>query len=87
MQKMNGRYELIVKNGKTFWIPAATSVSILNFGHWEQAFRVFSNIYCKANLHRVAELIEYNHIIHTIALSYTWDNVYAYNREFRMHMA
>ena len=26
-------------------------------------------------------------MIHTVALSYIWDNVYAYDKEFRRHMA
>ena len=52
-----------------------------------QAFSVFSNIYTKANLHRSSELIDYNHVIHTISLCYVWDNVYLYNKDFRMHIA
>ena len=83
----DGRMEMIYKNGKTFWSPVSVSVYINSFAKWEQAFRVFSNIYCKANPQRAAELIEYNHIIHTISLQFMWDNVYMYDREFRMHMA
>ena len=82
-----GRMELVHRNGKTFWAPVSASVNINGFAKWEQAFRVYSNIYCKANPHRSAELIEYNHIIHTVALAYIWDNVYTYDREFRLHMA
>ena len=83
----DSRMELVVHNGKTFWVPMVSSVNINSFSKWEQAFRVFSNIYCKFNPHRAAELIEYNHVIHTIAMSYTWDNMYTYDREFRLHMA
>ena len=79
--------EMIYKNGKTFWSPVSVSVSINSYVKWEQAFRVFSNIYCKANPTRSAELIEYNHIIHTVAQAYVWDNVYTYHKEFRLHMA
>ena len=82
-----GRMEMYVKNGCTFWMPVTHSVHIGNFGKWEQAFRVFSNIYCKVNPHRAAELIEYNHVIHTISLAYVLDNVYTYDKEFRRHMA
>ena len=32
-------------------------------------------------------MIEYNHVIHTISSTYVWDNVYQYDKEFRMHMA
>ena len=82
----DGRMEMIVKDGRTFWSPVTSVTNIGSFAKWEQAFRVFSNIYCKANSHRSAELIEYNHIIHTIAMAYSWDNVYTYDKEFRMHM-
>ena len=83
----DGKMEMYVKNGRTFWMPVSHTVSINSFARWEQAFRVFPNIYCKANPHRASELIEYNHVIHTIAMAYTWDNVYTYDKEFRMHMA
>ena len=79
--------EMIIRNGKTFWVPVGNSVQINSFAKWEQAFRVFSNIYCKANPNRAAELIEYNNVIHTIAMAYTWDNVYTYAKEFRLHMS
>ena len=83
----DGRMEMYVKNGKTFWSPVSAAVVINGFPKWEQAFRVFADIYSKANPHRSAELIEYNHIIHTVALAYIWDNVYMYDKEFRMHMS
>ena len=38
------------------------------------------------NPHRSAELIEYNHVIHTISTVYQWDNVYLYDKDFRIHM-
>ena len=83
----DGRMEMCVCNGRTYWVPASQGTNINNFGKWEQAFRVFSNIYCKANPHRAPELIEYNHIIHTISTAYIWDNVYMYDKEFRLHMS
>ena len=81
------RLEMINKNGKPFYVPVSEITAITSFAKWEQAFRVFSNIYSKANPHRSSELIEYNHIIHTISLSYIWDNVYLYDKDFRMHLA
>ena len=83
------RYELVVKDGKMFWSPVSSSekVAITNFQKWEQAFRVFSNIYCKAHPSRSGEMIDYNHIIHSIAVSYAWDNVYAYDKDFRLHLS
>ena len=48
---------------------------------------IFSNIFTKFHPHRVGELIQYNHVIYSISLTYTWENVYAYDKEFRMHIA
>ena len=33
------------------------------------------------------ELTQYNHVIHTTSMSYIWDNVYAYDKEFRYRIA
>ena len=82
----DGRMEMIVKGGKTYWSPVSEAVTISNFFKWEQAFRVFANIYTKSHPHRSSELIEYNHIIHNISTAYVWDNVYTYDKDFRIHM-
>ena len=87
MIEEEGRMEMYVKNGRTYWAPASVSVNIGSFSKWEQAFRVFSNIYCKENPSRAAELIEYNHIIHTISQNFSWENVYSYDKDFRLHIA
>ena len=81
------RFEMVIRNGKTFWSPVGNVVSITSYAKWEQAFRVFSNIYCKANPNRSVELMEYNNVIHTMAMAYNWGNVYTYDKEFRLHMA
>ena len=81
------RLELIVRNGRTFWAPVTEAVTINNFAKWEQAFRIFSNVYNSYHPEKVCELIQYNHIIHTIALTFAWDNVYAYDKEFCMHIS
>ena len=86
------RMELVNKNGHTYFVPAsshgsADSAVISSFSRWEQAFRVFSNIFTNRFPHRSSELIQYNHIIYTAALSFSWDNVYLYDKEFRLHMA
>ena len=62
------------------------NLAISSYSRWEQAFRVFSDIYSAAFPDRATELIQYNHIIHTAAQSYLWDNVYTYDIEFRKHM-
>ena len=78
-----------MRGGKTFWVPAADHEvqSIHNFSKWEQAFRVYSDIYLRSHPARSTELIQYNHIIHTAALTYVWDNVYTYDKEFRLHLS
>ena len=84
----DSRMELIFKGGKAYWVPATREVSAINsFTKWEQAFRIFSNIYTREHPNRAPELIQYNHVIHTIASTYVWDNVYAYDKEFRMHLS
>ena len=86
-QEEDNRMEMCLKNGKAFWVPVHQGQNINGFSRWEQAFRVFANIYCKVNPGRAAEIIEYNHVIHMISSTYVWENVYAYDREFRLHMA
>ena len=70
--------QMVYKNGHTYWVPEADSFAVVinNFSKWEQAFRVFSDVYCKAHPERSWELIQYNHIIHTASLTYFWENVY-----------
>ena len=84
------RMELINKGGQTFFVPAGDrdgSLAISNFHKWEQAFRIFSNVYLKQFPHKATELLQYNHIIFTASLSFAWHNVYTYDKEFRNHLA
>ena len=82
------RLELVYKEVKAFWVPSRGNGVVINsFSKWEQAFWVFSNIYTKQHPHRASKLIEYNHIIHTISMQYTWNNIYAYDKDFQLHMA
>ena len=62
------------------------SYQISSYSRWEQAFRVYSDVYTGRYPNRATELIQYNHTIHTASLSYVWDNVYTYDIEFRKHM-
>ena len=83
------RMELINKGGQTYFVPVIDrdSAGVINsFTKWEQAFRVYSNLYLRFNPSRATELIQYNHIIFTAASAYLWDNVYTYDKEFRTHM-
>ena len=81
------KLEIVIRGGKTYYVPVNEGTSINNFQRWEQAFRVYANIYTRMHPHRSPELIEYNHIIHTISLSFVWDNVYLYDKDFRIHMS
>ena len=57
------KMELVIKNGKTFWSLVSDSVAITSFGRWEQAFRIYSNIYTKAHPQKSTQLIQYNHVM------------------------
>ena len=83
------RMEFVVKNGQTFLVPISDreTTVISNFGRWEQAFRVYSTVYSDYYPQRAKELIKYNHTIYHAALSYSWENVYSYDKDFRLHMA
>ena len=81
------RLELVIKGGQSYYVPISETTEINSFSKWEQAFRVYSNIYTKFYPHHLSELIEYNHVIHTISQMYPWDSVYMYDKDFHIHMA
>ena len=89
VQEEDHRMELVNKGGLTFFMPVADreSGAINSFAKWEQAFRVFSNVYTRKYPHKASELIQYNHLINMAALNFAWDNVYLYDKEFRIHMS
>ena len=83
------RLEIVSKNGQTFFQPVAERElsGITGIGKWDQAFRIFSAIYNEAHPLRAIELLQYNHTIHHAAQLFAWDNVNAYDVDFRMHLA
>ena len=83
------RMELVNKGGVTFFVPVSDheNASITDFNKWEQAFRIYSNVYTRRFLAKAMELIQYNHIIFTASKSFIWDNVYRYDKEFRMYLS
>ena len=89
LQEEDQHLEMIVRGGKTYWVPAGDRdvQSIHNFGRWEQAFRVYSDIYLRSHPSRSTKLIQYNHIIHTTSLTYTWENIYSYDKDFRIYIS
>ena len=81
------RLELVHKGGQVYFKPAERETGgITSLYKWEQAFRVFYNIYTQSLPSRASEFIQYNYIICTMAMSYSWDNIYTYDREFRTHL-
>ena len=86
-EEEGSRYQMAMQAGKQFWSPVNEGTNISSFSKWEQAFRVYSNVYLKAYPHRAAEIVQYNHLIHTAAQEFIWPNVYQYDKDFRIHMA
>ena len=81
------RLQPIFRDGQVFWQTPNDAPGIYNFNKWEQAFRVYSRVYSNYHPYRVSELIQYANDIHTASLTFTWENVYTYDKEFRLHIA
>ena len=73
----HNRMEMVNWGGLTYWIPLSDkgTTQINSFNCWEQAFRVFANIYTKSSTHHMFELIESNHVIYLATQKYPWENV------------
>ena len=39
--------KMVMRDGKMYYVPVKDTQTINGFGRWEQAFRVFSNIYTR----------------------------------------
>ena len=85
----NSRLELINRDGKTYFVPADSREvgAITSFFKWEQVFRVFANVYTEKYPQKATELIQYNHLINMASMTFIWDNVYMYDKDFRMHLS
>ena len=84
------RMEIVNRGGMSYWVPIAdrdSGTSINCYARWEQAFRVYSNVYTSFHPNWACELIQYHHTIHTASQTFQWDNVYRYDKEFRIHMS
>ena len=57
----NSRLKMIVREGKTYWVPACSNegMEISNFNRWEQAFRVFTDVYVRTFPYRALEFNTY----------------------------
>ena len=74
------------KGNDTFLAPVDKDRKINNVRKWDQAFRIYSTIYCRANPERTGEIWQYIDIIHTAAGAFVWDNVANYDYIFRQLM-
>ena len=82
------KMQLVNKDGISYFVPATDrECKIDNIKKWEQAFRVYTTIYCKANPHRAGEILQYVDVINRAAAIFNWDNVAKYDYVFRQLMA
>ena len=89
MQIMNDkqRMQFVNRDGATYWVPADRENKITGIRRWDQAFRVYAAIYCKANPGRAGEIWQYIYVINSAAASYNWENVAYYDFTFRQLMS
>ena len=87
LAQQDTRLELYMNNGQPGFRSVTDSEVTGSFYKWEQAFRVYSTIYTDAHPEKAKQLIQYNHIIYSASLTYMWNNVYAYDIDFRLHMS
>ena len=80
------KFEWVQQDGGTFLMPAKRTSCITSFRKWEQAFRVYTTIYCSENPNRSREIWQYISVINTAISSFMWDNVYSYDIIFRQLM-
>ena len=80
------RMQFVNKDGASYWVPADRDNKITGIRKWDQAFRIYAAIYCKANPARSSEIWQYIYVINTAATSYSWENVTYYDFTFRQLM-
>ena len=81
-------YKMVNRNGVSCWVPITDSdCKINNIKRWDEAFRVYAAIYCRANPNRAGEIWQYIYTIHQAASIFSWENVAAYDYTFRHLMA
>ena len=82
------RLQLVNRDGESYFVPSVDKeTKINNVKKWEQAFRVYTTVYCKANPERSAEILQYADVINRAAQIFSWDNVAKYDYVFRQLMA
>ena len=83
------RMEIVNKGGFMYWLPVADRevAAINSYAKWEQAFRLYMNIFAKANPDRIIKLLQYNTVIEKAAMAFQWECMYRFDKEFRLHMS
>ena len=80
----------INKGGVPFLVPVNDSKeleAITSYAKWDQAFKVFTDVITSRYPEKTTKLLQYNHVIYTASQTYVWDNVYSYDKDFRLHIA
>ena len=86
--EQDGRMHLVNRDGVSYFVKAIDrDTKIHNYSKWEQAFRTYITIYCGANPHRSAEILQYVNVIHRASKIFNWENVARYDYVFRQLMA
>ena len=81
-------YEVVSKNGQTYFAPKIDRENkITNVRKWEEAFRVYATLYCRAKPERSPEVWQYVETINWATQRYVWENVAYYDYIFRRLMA
>ena len=81
------RMQLVNRDGMTFFVLSNDKEKVDSIRKWEQAFRIYTTIYCNTNPHRAGEILQYTETIHRAASIFCWDNVARYDYVFRQLMA
>ena len=88
LQEEDHRLTLVNKGGVPYLMPASDprDAQIQSYSKWDQAFRDYSEIITTKFPQKAQELIQYNYVIHMAAQTYVWENVYSYDKDFRIHI-
>ena len=89
----DNRLTWIQKNGQPWLVPAvdvegtSNTNGINSYSKWHIAFRIYSDSLTSKFPAKASELIQYEHIIYTASQTYAWQNVYLYDKDFRIHIS
>ena len=87
--QQDNRMVQVNRDGQSFYEPANLHEigPIGSYNKWELAFRIYYTIIVAEHPGKAKELMQYNHTIYTASMAYQWDNVYAYDIDFRLHIS